>query len=267
MSPVAHRARGTHSGGMGTPGLDGITEHVRAYWDIDAATYDRTPHHNPRTALELAAWAGALRHLLPSPPARVLDVGTGTGFLALVLAKQGYEVTALDFSAAMLRRLKSKAEAAGLEIKTIHADAGESPLDGFDAVVERHVLWTVPDPKATLEAWHRSAPYGRLALVESLWGQAAGWGGQLRRAGHEALRRARRGDHDHHAEYGDDLRANFPLAGGATPEYLVGLVESTSWGAARVERLRDVEWAAHQALPSFVDRLVGVSPHFAVVAG
>jgi SAM-dependent methyltransferase len=138
---------------MGTPGLEAVSEQVRDYWDIDAATYDHTPNHNPRTALELAAWAGALRHLLPSPPARVLDVGTGTGFLALMLAKHGFEVSALDLSAAMLRRLNAKADAAGLEIKTIHADASETPLDGFDAVVERHVLWTVPGPKATLEAW------------------------------------------------------------------------------------------------------------------
>ncbi len=155
----------------------------------------------------------------------------------------------------------------GLKIRTINADAGETPLEDFDAVVERHVLWTVPATRATLEAWHRSAPRGRLVLMESLWGDAGGLGGQLRRAGHDALRRWRRGEHAHHAEYSSEMLANFPLSGGVTPDQYVSLVESTSWGATSFERLRDVEWATRQALPSVVDRLVGVAPHFAVVAG
>jgi hypothetical protein len=103
--------------------------------------------------------------------------------------------------------------------------------------------------------------------MESLWGDAGGLGGQLRRAGHDALRRLRGGEHAHHAEYSSEMLANFPLSGGVTPDQYVSLVESTSWGAASIERLRDVEWATRQALPSFVDRLVGVAPHFAVVAG
>jgi ubiquinone/menaquinone biosynthesis C-methylase UbiE len=252
---------------MSTSGPEQVSEQVHTYWDIDAATYDHTPGHHPRTAAELAAWGGALRRLLPPPPARVLDVGTGTGFLAILLARHGYEVTALDFSEAMLGRLQDKAGEAGLKIRTINGDAGGTPLEDFDAVVERHVLWTVPATRATLEAWHRSAPRGRLVLMESLWGDAGGLGGQLRRAGHDALRRLRGGEHAHHAEYSSEMLANFPLSGGVTPDQYVSLVESTSWGAASIERLRDVEWATRQALPSFVDRLVGVAPHFAVVAG
>ncbi len=244
-----------------------VGEQVRTYWDIDAATYDHTPGHHPKTAFELAAWGGALRRLLPPVPARVLDVGAGTGFLAILLAKRGYEVTALDFSEGMLGRLQDKAGGAGLKIRTVKADAGETPLEDFDAVVERHVLWTVPATRATLEAWHRSAPHGRLVLIETLWGDAGGYGEQLRRAGHDALRRLRRAEHAHHAEYTGEMLANFPLSRGATPDQFVSLVESTSWGAASVERLRDVEWATKQALPSLVDRLVGVAPHFAVVAG
>jgi SAM-dependent methyltransferase len=244
-----------------------ISNQVRSYWDLDAATYDRSPGHNPTSALELAAWAAALRRFLPPPPASVLDVGAGTGFLALILARQGYEVTALDLSPGMLGRLEDKATRAGLSVRTIEANAADSPAATFDGVVERHLLWTLPDPGAALEAWRRSAPAGRLLLLESLWGKAGGLPEQLRRAGHDALRRARRGHPDHHAEYGETLRSQFPLAGGAGPERLVSLVESSSWGPARVERLRDVEWAARRALPRLPDRLVGVAPRFAVVAG
>ena len=176
--------------GMSTSGLGTVSERVRTYWDVDAATYDRSPGHHPRTALELATWAAALRRLLPPPPARVLDVGAGTGFLAILLARNGYLVSALDLSEGMLGRLKAKADDAGLEVQTIHADASETPLERFDAVVSRHLLWTLPAPKATLEAWHRSAPHGRLVLMESLWGDAGGYPGQLRRAGHDAAETA-----------------------------------------------------------------------------
>jgi hypothetical protein len=72
---------------------------------------------------------------------------------------------------------------------------------------------------------------------------------------------------DHHAEYDPEVRARLPLGAGATPERLVTLVESSTWGAARLERLWDVEWATRQALPSSLDRLIGVAPRFAVVAG
>lgn len=140
-------------------------------------------------------------------------------------------------------------------------------MDGFDAVVERHLLWTLPDPTAALEAWHRSAAHGRLLLLESLWGKAAGSSERWRRTGHDTLRRLRKQPSDHHAVYEPDLRAQLPLGGGATPERLVSLVESSSWGPARAERLRDVEWASRRALPSVLDRLVGVAPRFAVVAG
>ena len=106
--------------------IETISDQVRTYWDLDAATYDHSAGHNPTTALELAVWAAALRRLLPPPPARVLDVGAGTGFLSIILARQGYEVSALDLSPGMLGQLRDKAARSGLSIHTVEANSVRS---------------------------------------------------------------------------------------------------------------------------------------------
>jgi SAM-dependent methyltransferase len=53
----------------------------------------------------------------------VLDVGAGTGRIALDLAARGVAVTALDSDAALLEALTARAAAAGLTVPTLHADA------------------------------------------------------------------------------------------------------------------------------------------------
>lgn len=247
--------------------MTSISEQLREYWDEDSATYDRSASHHPRTALERAAWAAALRRLLPPPPARILDAGAGTGFLSLALARQGYAVTALDFSAAMLSRLSGKASEAGLSVTTVEGDAGDPPRDGFDAVVERHVLWTLPDPKAALEAWRAAAPSGRLLLVENLWGTGVNLEERIRAEARRRLRILRGSAFDHHTHYEPAMIEQLPFGAGASPSDLIEIVESTGWGPARFERLRDVEWATSAAAGSVVDRLVGVPPRFAITAG
>lgn len=238
---------------------------IRRFWDIDAHSYDHDPGHHPVSPLELAAWRAAFTGLLPPPPARVLDVGAGTGFLTLHLASLGYRVTALDLAPTMLAELRRKAEAAGSEVDVVEGPA-DQPVDGpFDAVVERHLLWTVPRPEETLAAWRKAAPEGRLVLFEGLWGEGADIVEKARRQARDLLHRVRGDQHAHHGSYDEEMLASLPLADGPDPERLIPMVEAT-WGPARVERLRDVEWAARQRL-SWADQLLGTHPHFAVTAG
>ena len=86
-----------------------LHDRLRRYWDEDAATYDLAPEHVVQTRAQRAAWDAVLTRLLPDAPARVLDVGAGTGFLALPLARLGHRVTAVDLAPAMLERLRAEA--------------------------------------------------------------------------------------------------------------------------------------------------------------
>ncbi|MFN2490134.1 MAG: class I SAM-dependent methyltransferase [Actinomycetota bacterium] len=240
-------------------------EEIRRFWDVDSATYDDAPNHRPRSAAERAAWSAALARHLPSPPARVLDVGAGTGFLTLGAARLGHRVTALDLSGGMLARLRTAAAAEGLAIEAVEGRAEEPPPGPFDAVMERHLLWTLADPVAALATWRSVAPAGRLILFESLWGRADPVE-TLRGRARDLVRRLGRRGRDHHASYSSAVLAELPLSSGTPPRAVVEVVEAAGWPAARLERLRDVEWAAALELAP-LERALGVAARFLVSAG
>ncbi len=182
-----------------------LADSVRRFWDADAATYDRSPDHGAATPTERAAWAAALARLLPPPPARVLDAGAGTGFLSLAAARLGYQVAAVDLSPGMLARLRESAEREGLTVEVVEGGAEQPPPGPFDAVIERHLLWTLPDPLAALAAWREAAPAGRLVLFEGLWGKVDPIERALRRgAGRRAATGRRRPPGPDHRPGGAD---------------------------------------------------------------
>jgi SAM-dependent methyltransferase len=149
-----------------------LLDEVRSYWDADSAVYDSVPHHHPTSPAEQAAWTAAIASLLPPSPARVLDCGAGTGFVTLIAARLGHQVTALDLSPGMLARLRGKAADSGAHVEVVEGPADSPPPGPFDVVIERHVIWTLADPLGALSAWRAVAPEGRLVLLEGSWGEA-----------------------------------------------------------------------------------------------
>ncbi len=66
----------------------------------------------------------------------VLDVGCGTGRHSIELARRGYSMTGLDLSPEMLARAKANAEAAGVLVRWVQADATAFDLlERFDAAI------------------------------------------------------------------------------------------------------------------------------------
>jgi SAM-dependent methyltransferase len=241
-----------------------IADRLRDYWDRDARTYDRSAIHALSDPVEAAAWRAVLRRNLPDPPARVLDAGAGTGAITLLLAELGYRVTALDLSEAMLARAREKAAARGFDVEFAIAPADRPPEGPFDAVVERNMLWTNPDPVGTLAAWREATvPGGRLLLLEGL--HRAGLLDQLQQAASRALRRLLSVPHDHHAHYDEELEAELPLAGRTSPAALIEAAQAAGWRAVRLERLRDVEWARRSLSPRLI-HIVESIPLFALAA-
>ncbi len=148
------------------------TEVIRHHWDRRAGTFDEEAGHGLLSDEQRKAWHDLLSRLVGPAPQRVLDVGCGTGFLALRLAELGHIVTGVDLSGQMIAQARGKAEQAGLEIEFRVGDAAD--LDGageaYDLVVARHVIWNLPDPERGAAEWLRVLrPGGRLLLVEGKW--------------------------------------------------------------------------------------------------
>lgn len=151
---------------------------VAERWDREAEEYDEQFDHLILTERERLAWDRALALLDENRRAlRVLDVGTGTGFLALELAARGHEVTGIDIAPAMLRRAQAKVARRWPTMTFAQADAEAPPFvdRSFDLVVSRHVHWSLVDQVAAVAAWFRVLrPHGRVAVFDGDWSSTPG---------------------------------------------------------------------------------------------
>ena len=103
---------------------------------------------------------------------RVLDVGTGPGFFAIILAGMGYDLTAVDYTASMLEEARKNAGALAGKIDFRRMNAEELLFDdhSFDVLVTRNVTWNLHNPEKAYGHWTRVlAPGGLLLNFDANW--------------------------------------------------------------------------------------------------
>ncbi|MFI8777119.1 class I SAM-dependent methyltransferase [Brachybacterium paraconglomeratum] len=142
------------------------------YWTRWAAEYDE--HQLTRLSLpgEREAWSRAFGAALPPDTREVLDLGTGSGNVALLLAADGYDVTGIDLSSGMLAQARAKVESHPHPPTFLEADAADPPFPrcSMDAIVSRYLLWTLRDAPTALRRWHELLrPGGALVAVDGQW--------------------------------------------------------------------------------------------------
>lgn len=99
---------------------------------------------------------------------KVLELGVGTGRLALPLARHGLDVVGVDASAAMLRQLRAKQD--GTRVALVQADMADPALQGrFGLVlIAYNTLFNLPDrssqQRCLRSAARLLAPTGRLVI-------------------------------------------------------------------------------------------------------
>jgi len=198
------------------PNKSEIKEKIRAFWDNPGHDYDASPGHGVNSPSEKEMWRRAMNQLLGSSrDLKILDVGTGTGFLALLLADMGYNVTGVDWAESKIQKARDKAADQKIRVNFEVQDAEmlSFPDNAFDAVVSRHVIWTLADPLAAARDWIRVVrPKGRvIADIPHM--------------------KSHTGNH----HFGDQVGRNLPFYSGAEPEKVAGMFRKA--GLTKVDLL------------------------------
>lgn len=152
--------------------VDAVGDVKRAfaqYWDQRAPSFDTQPQHVSQSEEEAAAWRVALLKLTGDRKRlRVLDVGAGTGFLAILLAEMGHQVTGIDLSLGMMEQGRLKVSQLGYDIPFLEMDAEQTtfPDATFDLVASRHLIWNLPNPVRAIAEWTRiTRPGGVVSAI------------------------------------------------------------------------------------------------------
>ena len=139
--------------------------------DLVRASY----YDDPLPATAARYWQSeewtAVRQLLPASRGRALDVGAGRGIASFALAKDGFQVTALEPDGSALvgaQAIRSLAVASGLPIEVTQEFSERLPFDDgqFDVVFARAVLHHTSDLSAACREFLRVLkPGGVLVAV------------------------------------------------------------------------------------------------------
>ena len=158
----------------GTLKMENILERVENYWEGRADGYSEV-NEAELNSYKMDVWRDLINSYKPDVIGRklkVLDIGTGPGFFAITMASCGYDVTAVDYSDAMLYKAKKNAGIykSAIDFRRMDAHTLDFEDNTFDLIVTRNLTWNLERPDEAYGEWHRVlAPGGRMLNFDANW--------------------------------------------------------------------------------------------------
>ncbi len=226
-----------------------ILSENKAYWTGRASGYSEVNQVELETG-QRKKWSDCLQaeiaRQFPGIAAaqlRVLEVGTGPGFFAILLCELGYDVTAIDLTPAMLKEAKKNAGAMAGSIRfmEMNAEALKFEDTSFDVVISRNLTWNLPHPDAAYAEWARVLRPGGLLLNFD-----ANWYAYLF---DEQAQAAYDQDRINSAEQGvwdQNVGENFDVMEDIARRVPLSSIRRPAWDLERLQRLGLQPWADEQ---------------------
>ena len=143
-----------------------IEQRIKDYWTQRSHDFGTVRKNELENEMG-QRWLHEIERFLPEGrKLDILDVGTGTGFFAVLLAQQGHRVEGIDLTPAMLEEARTLAKQRNLDITFREMDAQNLayPDGTFDVVISRNLTWTLPDPERAYASWFRVLKPGGVLL-------------------------------------------------------------------------------------------------------
>jgi ubiquinone/menaquinone biosynthesis C-methylase UbiE len=121
------------------------------------------------------AWTDLIHEYAPQVSGRklkVLDIGTGPGFFAIIMAACGYTVTAIDYTEAMIAMARKNAGPYNdsISFRRMDAHALEFADNTFDLIITRNLTWNLEKPGEAYREWFRVLRQGgRMLNFDANW--------------------------------------------------------------------------------------------------
>lgn len=147
--------------------MENIEQRVQAYWTKRARDFSTVRRNELHDGAVGRRWLAEMRRFLPEKhPLDILDVGTGSGYFAVLLAREGHRLTGIDLTPAMITEAETTAAAMGVHARFAVMDAMETtfPDAAFDVIVTRNLTWTLPDTERAYREWRRLLRPGGVLL-------------------------------------------------------------------------------------------------------
>lgn len=141
------------------------------YWMERAKTYGEQNRNQLQNQLQ-TSWKNLILKMMPKNKClNILDIGTGPGFFAILMAQEGHQVTAVDMNSNMLLEARKNAGSYGSQINFMQVKE-ELPFqkESFDLVISRDVTWTLLNPEKIMKHWFSMVkPEGWMLYFDANW--------------------------------------------------------------------------------------------------
>lgn len=140
-----------------------LLEEIEQYWANRAEGYSKVNQEelaSNQGKLWLTEIQRRIEHAYPGHNPKdisILDIGTGPGFFAIILASAGYQVSAIDYTKAMICQAKKNAKDLAERISFYQMDGQNLTFNesSFHVVLSRNLTWVLENPTKAYCSWIR----------------------------------------------------------------------------------------------------------------
>lgn len=246
--------------------MEKVIKENKNLWDGEESIFYSSYINEELNDFRKVAWQEQiLNHFEQEQVLNALDIGTGPGFIPIILSERGHHIIGIDSSKDMLTQAKNNAKKTSADIQLSYMDIEHIDFkeNTFDLVTARNVTWLLDNPKQVYKNLYKVLkPKGKLLVYDANW--------HMQFYDEEILKKVREHEREYYEETGIELKVcsdeedyyiTKPLSNIKRPEWDYKVLQEI--GFSNVEIKEDIGANVYQ---KWEQKLYQESPLFEICA-